>query len=335
MSPVARSRRAALVVVAVVAALLAGGIAAFAVVSAGDGDEGGARSVAQRYLRVLSDEGRDPGDLVDLLALGDTDALERANTLLAQARERISDVSLGESREISTADTSSEVVFDRFERVEVRYRLAGERHRSTITLGLPRTGADDGWLVVTPLSGEVDWNAASWGTAQLDVVVGDVAVTEPGRATYEPDAQLVHPGVYPVRASVGPYFTSPETDLAVAAGPTATPLPVFDLAPTAEGTAAITEQVLAAFEPCTRGTAYCPATALVDDDPLPEGWWHGFATEPTVSVEGTTITLREGAFRYASGAEERTVRFDGTGRVVVDPATGEPGVAVPLELERR
>ncbi|GAA3529467.1 hypothetical protein [Nocardioides daeguensis] len=328
----ARSRRASLVGIAAVAALLAGGVAAFAVVS-GDDDEAGARSAAQRYLRILSDDGRDPDDLTELVAVGDPEALDRADTLLAQARERISDVSLGESREISTAETSSDVVFDRFERVEVRYRLAGERHRSAITLGLPRTGTDGGWLVVTPLSGEVDWNAASWGTAQLDVEVGDVAVTEPGRTTYEPDAQLVHPGVYPVRASVGPYLTSPATDLVVATG--STPLPTFDLAPTADGTAAITEQVLAAFEPCTRGTAYCPATTLVDDDPLPEGWWHGFTTEPTVTVEGTTITLRDGAFRYASAAGERTVRFDGTGRMVVDPATGEPGVAVPLELERR
>jgi hypothetical protein len=333
MLPWTSSRRA--LVGALAAALLAG-VVAVVVLTGRDGDAA-ARATAERYLRVLSDGSRDPAELDGLLAIRDEVALERADTLLAQARERISDVSLGESRESSTARSSSrlanDLAFDRFESFEVRYRVAGERHRATITLGLPRN--DTGWLVVTPLSGEVDWNAAAWGTAQLDLTVGEIAVTEPGRTTYEPDAQLVHPGVYPVRASVGEYFVSPETDLAVAAGSKPAPLPRFDLAATAEGTATMTRQTLAAFEPCSRGTAYCPAAALVDDDPLPAGWWHGFATEPTVTVDGTTITLSDGAFRYASASGVRTVRFGGTGQVTVDPRTGEPGVGVPLELERR
>ena len=325
------SWRPLLIAGAAVAALVVG-VVVFVALS-GRGDDPSARAAAEHYLDVLSDDSQDPAALADLVSVGDADALDRADSLLAAARERIGDVTLGESREVSTARTTSEVAFDRFEQLEVRYHLAGQRHRATITLGLPRDGT--GWLVVTPLTGEVDWNAAAWGTAQLDLVVGDVAVTDPARTTYEPDAQLVHPGVYPVRAGVGPYFSSPETELAVAAGPKPTPLPAFDLTATAEGTATITQQVLAAFEPCTRGTASCPATTLVDDDPLPAGWWRGLAAEPTVAVDGTTITLSDGAFRYQSAAGLRTVRFDGTGRVTVDPATGEPGVGVPLELERR
>jgi hypothetical protein len=327
-------RRPALIAAAVAVVLVAG-VVSFAVLAGRDDSAAAARDVAERYLDVLSDDGRDPGELADLVSVGDRAALQRADTLLAAARERISDVTLGESREVSTARTTGELSFDRFEQFEVRYQLAGERHRASITLGQPRS--DDGWLVVTPLTGEVDWNSASWGTAQLDLVVDDVAVTEAGRTTYEPDAQLVHPAVYPVRASVGPYYTSSVTELTVAAGPKVTPLPQFDLEPTAEGTAAITHQTLAAFEPCTRGTAYCPAAGLIppaDDSPVPEGWWRGFVVEPTVTVDGTAITLRDGEFRYASAAGVRTQRFSGTGQVTIDPTTGELGVAVPLELER-
>ncbi len=325
------SRRPVLVAAAVAVVVVA--VLVTFVVLAGR-DDSAARDAAERYLDVLSDDSQDPAALADLVSVGDPSALERADALLAAASERISDVTLGDSREVTTARTTSDVAFDRFEQVEVRYRLAGERHRATITLGLPRSGSDDDWRVVTPLAGEVDWNSASWGSAQLDLSVGDIAVTEPGRSTYEPDAQLVHPGVYPVRASVGPYFGSDETDLAVAAGTRTTPLPEFRLAPTAEGTAVIAEQVRAAFEPCARGTASCPATALVDDDELPTGWWHGLVRDPSVAIDGSTITLRDGAFRYASTGGERTVRFSGTGQVTLDPGTGEPGVAVPLHLER-
>lgn len=341
MIPVQKARRWALVGVAVALAVLVAGIV-IATVRAGRDDDADARSAAERYLGVLADDGQDPRDLADLLALADTEALDRADALLATARERITDVSLGDSRETSTARTpgglASDLAFDRFEQVEVRYRLAGERHRATITMGLPSDDSGRGWLVVVPLSGQVDWNAAAWGAAPLDLTVGDVAVTEPERTTYEPDAQLVHPAVYPVRASVGPYFASPETDLPVAAGARTTPLPSFDLAPTSEGTAAITEATLAAFDRCRRGTAYCPVADLVypaGDSPLPDGWWQGFTTEPTVTVDGTSITLVGGEFRYSSPSGPRTVRFSGTGAVAIDPATGEPGLAAPLTIERQ
>lgn len=341
------ARRPLLVAVGVAVLLIAGATTYFALSTRGDS---AARDAAERYLQVLSNDGQDPVALVDLVSVEDPSALERANALLAASKERISEVSLGPSQEITTprtaqgkppeaatAHAASDVRFDRFERFEVSYRLAGDQHRATITLGLPRSGADDGWLVVMPLAGEVDWNSATWGIAPLDVAVGDVALTEVGRTTYEPDAQFVHPAVYPVRASVGPYFNSPETDLTVDTDTHPTPLPEFDLAPTAAGTAAITEEVRAAFKPCGRGTAYCPVIHLTEprDDDLPEGWWRGLVVEPTVAVDGTAVTLRGGQFRYLGPAGLLTVAFDGATTVTIDPTTGRPGVAIPLDLTRR
>ncbi len=322
---------------AAVTVLLIGGTVTVVALLAGRDDDRAARLAAEHYLEVLTDEAKAPSDLLDLVSTDDPAGLERANTLLSASVERISDVDLGPSREVRTARSTSTRRFDEYAEFEVTYSLAGEARRGTITLGLPRSAEDDGWLVVTPLAGAVDWGTATWGSTLLDLTVGDVEVTEPGRTSYEPDAQLVHPAVYPVRASVGPYFRSGVSDLAVAADTKPMPVPSLHLEPTAKGTAAIEKRVRAAFRPCSRGTAYCPVLDLVEprDDDLPAGWWRGLTTAPTVSVDGVDVTLRRGAFRYLSPTGVRSVAFDGTATVTIDPVTRRPGVAVPLTLTRR
>lgn len=335
------ARRRAALIAAAVAVLVIAGLATVVALRDRD-DPGSARSVAERYLELLSDETRDPEELEDLVSTGDSEALERAGALLASARARISDPTLGEAEELDTADGTSalsaedDVRFDRFERFEVTYRLGGEQHSATITLGLPSAGSDEDWRVVRPLSGEVDWNSATWGQTPLDLRVGDVEVTDPDRTSYEPDAQFVHPGIYPVAASIGRWYSAAEVDLTVPAEGQVTPVPELDLDPTPAGRAAITERVLSAFEPCGRGTAYCPVLDLVQprNGDLPQGWWRGLTTDPTVTVDGVDVTLRNGEFRYLSPTGQQVVTFDGSTSVRIAPGTRRLTITEPLTVAR-
>lgn len=297
-------------------------------------DDGAARDAADRYLTMLSDPDADPAELATLVATGEAAALDRAADLLSRATERISDVSIGDAHSASTATTTSDIIFDRFEEFDVDYELAGEQHEATIALGLPRDG--DGWLVVTPLAGSVDWSAAAWGTTLLDVVVDDVEVTEPGRTTRDPEVTFLHPAVYPVSAHVGSYFDSAGVDLAVTADGSTTALPAFTMTPTVEGTSAVTRAALTAFDPCRSGTASCPALQVMPGTAdLPTGWWGGLVTEPTVTIEGTRVLLDDGSFRVTTAdGVQRSVGFTGSTSLTIDPTTRVPGVALPLDLER-
>ncbi|TQK69229.1 hypothetical protein [Nocardioides sp. SLBN-35] len=332
------SRRALVGVLAVVLLVGVAGVA----LAGRRGTEAQARETAERYLRVLADESADPSELDELLAPTDADEWALAGALLAEASSRISDVTLGDSREVSTARSTvpSDLVFDGFEEFEVRYHLAGERHRATITLGRSRGGSGgeaSRWLVVTPLAGSVDWNGATWLSTPLDVTVGDVPVTVPGQTTYEPAGLRLHPAVYPARGGIAPWFASPPEQVVVVAGSAVSPAPALRPAATEEGVAALTQAALAAFDRCEDGTAYCPIADLVypaGDDRLPEGWWHGFTTTPTVTVDGTTVRLADGAFRYLSPSGPRTVRFTGSTQVTIDPDR-RPAVADRWRIERQ
>lgn len=338
MLPWSPSRR---VLVGVLAVVLLVGVAGV-VLASRRGTEGQARETAERYLRVLADETADPTGLDELLAPTGADEWALAGALLDEATSRISDVTLGESREVSTARTTvpSDLVFDGFREFEVRYRLAGERHRATITLGRSRGGSGTSasrWLVVAPLAGSVDWNGATWLSTPLDVTVGDVAVTVPGRTTYEPAGLRLHPAVYPVRGSIAPWFVSPATQVVVAAGSAVLPAPGLQPTATDEGVAALTQAALSAFDRCEEGTAYCPVADLVypeGNDPLPEDWWRGLTSPPTVTVDATTVRLADGVFRYLSPDGPRTVRFSGSAKVTID-SDRRPAVAVPWRVERQ
>ncbi len=208
-------RRAALVA-AVVVALVIAGLVSIAAIREGD-DSGSARKVAERYLEVLSDETQDVGELDDLVSSGDPEALERAGALLASARMRIGEPTLGEAEELDIADRASalgaddDASFERFERFEVTYSLGGEQHSAAVTLGLLSSGTDQDWRVVRPLSGQVNWNAATWEQTLLGLRVGDVEVTDPDRTTFDLNAQFVHPGIYPVEAYSGRWYSSPRS----------------------------------------------------------------------------------------------------------------------------
>lgn len=333
-------RRVALVGGAVVVLVIAG-LASVAALTSGDGD-GSAQAVAERYLELLSDDTQDPAELDDLVSSGDPAALARAGTLLASARARISDPVLGEAEEVDTASTTNplgtddDARFDRFERYEVTYGLGGEQHSAMITLGLPSSGTDEDWRIVTPLSGAVDWSSATWEQTLLDLRVGEVPVTDPDRTSYEPDVQFVHPGTYPVAAAIGRWYSAAEVDLTVPAEPGTTPVPEFDLAPTPAGRAAITQGVLTAFAPCARGTTYCPVLELVEprNGDLPRGWWQGLTEDPSVAIDGLDVALRDGEFAYLGSAGRRLVAFDGDTSVRFAPRTRRPGVTLPLSLVR-
>lgn len=333
-------RRTALIAAAVAVLVIAGLASVVAIRDRDDSDS--ARSVAKRYLELLSDETQDLEELEDLISTGDPAALERAGALLASARLRISEPTLGEAEEVDTArrpstlSTNEDVLFDRFERFEVTYKLGGEQHSATITLGLPSSGTDEDWRVVTPLSGKVDWNSATWGQTLLDLRIGDVEATDPDRTSYEPDAQFVHPGTYPVEASIGRWYSAAEVDMTVPAGEEVTPVPEFNLDPTPVGTAAITKRVLSAFEPCERGTAYCPVLDLVQprNGDLPQGWWRGLTTDPTVAVSGVDVTLRNGEFGYLSPTGQQVVTFNGSTSVRITPVTRRLTITVPLTITR-
>lgn len=335
-------RRVTLAGAAAVVLVLAG-LASVAALRGGDGSgSGSGRTVAERYLELLSDDTQDPAELGDLVSSGDPAALARAGTLLASARARISDPVLGEAEEIETASTTNplgtddDARFERFERYEVTYRLGDEQHRATITVGLPSSGTDEDWRIVTPLSGAVDWNSATWEQTVLDLRVGEVPVTDPDRTSYEPDVQFVHPGTYSVEAAIGRWYSAAAVDLTVPAEPETTPVPQFDLDPTPVGRAAITQGVLSAFAPCARGTTYCPVLDLVEprDGDLPRGWWRGLTEDPTVAVDGVDVALRDGEFAYLGPTGRELVAFDGATSVRFAPGTRRPGITVPLTLER-
>lgn len=336
-----RSKPSRRVLVGAIAVALVVGVAVVFLASR-RGTEAQARETAQRYLRVLADETADPTELDDLLA--PTDAVEwaLAGALLTEATSRISDVVLGESREVSTPRTTvpTDLVFDGFRQYEVRYRLAGEGHRDTIILGRSRGGSGTDasrWLVVTPLAGSVDWNSALWLSTPLDVTIGEVAVTAPGRTTYTPATHWLHPAVYPARGGIDPWFASEPEDVIVAAGSATAPSPDFHPSATELGVAALTKQALVAFDRCREGTAFCPIAPLVypaGDARLPDGWWRGFTSPPRIEVDGTTVRVADAEFRYRSPTGPRTVRFTGSTWVRFAPDR-QPALAVPWQVERQ
>lgn len=324
--PDVNRRRLHLIVAAVL--MVAGLLAAFSiwVVRAPDN---AAVQAAHRYLDALVDgDERELRELPLILATRHW-GLSTTAGYLVDAEERIEVVSVGEPRAVERPAMTYSTDVTRFTEVEVRYRLGETEHTWPLVVAQRTRGvawdADD-WLVVNPMLGSVDWGDVTFASRAVDAYVGGVSQFPEWRR--EGEVQYLHPAVYRVERRVDSWFASGPRLLAVPAGdPVAAPEQELSATPKAEEW--LQGRVESDFSRCEYRPGYprpkvhqCPAADIArahQIEPVPDGsWWGGLVTVPTVTIDGTSVTVTGGSFELRGPDGDHQVPFAGTGRVAFD-----------------
>ncbi|MDO9456799.1 hypothetical protein [Nocardioides sp.] len=322
--------RPRVVVTVAVAALVAGAVTAVVVRRGEPGDA--SREAATAYVDLVASA--DSDDLPRLWSMAVTEdpaALRTAGDLLLAAEERVEVVSVGDVETAPDVDVPFRVQLDDFRQVEVTYRLDGEERLWPVRLGR-LTGSDgdevDDWRVVGDI-GSIDWAAIPSAIPTDYYVGGSRLVRRPLAGGSDSQVQPLYPAVYRTQTRLGIFYSSQEERVAVLAGDPVGP-PQLRLAPTTTTETKVRQQVLADLESCrVPGRFTCPVDALVESrgvDSYGRGWWLGLTQVPTTTVDGDTVVLEGGAFRYRGPDGVRLLSFTGSGRIGIDGATREPAV---------
>lgn len=326
------SSRRRVVVGVVAVALVAGAVTA--VVVRRDRDTDASREAATAYVDLVASAGQD--DLPRLWAMAVSEepaALRDAGELLLGAEDRIEVVSVGDAEPATGVDTAYLVHLDEFRQVEVTYRLDDRELRWPVRLGrLPGSSGDevDDWRVVSSI-GSIGWEPVTGGLPTDYYLGGTQLVRRPLARGSDSQVQPLYPAVYRTQTRQSSFYSSQEETVAVLPGDPVDP-PLLRLTATEATKELIVDQVLSDLDSCgIRGRYTCFVDDLVEArgiNTFGRGWWRGLTRPPTVSFDdnGNGATLTGGAFRYRGPDGVRLMRFEGTGVIGIDGATGAPSL---------